>query len=250
MIIFETMGTVVSLTGRDLPAAAEAELRAVCRGYDERFSTYRADSELSRLNERAILLPAASPQLRATYDLAVAWRERTDGAFTPHRPDGQIDLSGVVKALAIRDCGAALQRLGARDWCLNVGGDVLVDGTDPERDGPWVVGIVDPADRARLISRFVVDAGHPAVCTSGTSERGQHVWRLDQGDVLRQVTVAAADVVTADVLATAILAGGRGTLDRALATYPIEVLAIDADGNPLATSAFWDSPATAAVAAG
>jgi len=39
------------------------------------------------------------------------------------------------------------------------------------------------------------------------------------------VTVVANDIVTADVLATAIVAGGRATLDLATDSWPIDVLA-------------------------
>jgi thiamine biosynthesis lipoprotein len=53
-----------------------------------------------------------------------------------------------------------------------------------------------------------------------------------------QVSVAAADVVTADVLATAIVAGGIPMLNRATAMWDIDVLAVRADGDLLATQGF------------
>ena len=58
------------------------------------------------------------------------------------------------------------------------------------------------------------------------------------GDLLVQVTVAAPDIMTADVLATAILAGGRRTLDVALTRWDVQVLACSASGEFLATEAF------------
>ena len=70
----------------------------------------------------------------------------TSGAFTPHRPDGAVDLSGIVKALGIQAAAAVLDAHGVRDYVLNAGGDVVVSGAQP--DGrPWVVGIVDPDGR-------------------------------------------------------------------------------------------------------
>ena len=50
--------------------------------------------------------------------------------------------------------------------------------------------------------------------------------------------MAAADIVTADVLATAIVAGGLPMLDRATDGWDIEVLAVRAGGELLATPGF------------
>jgi thiamine biosynthesis lipoprotein len=47
--------------------------------------------------------------------------------------------------------------------------------------------------------------------------------------------VRAADIVTADVLATAILAGGREHLDDVTARFSIDVLTVAADGEITAT---------------
>jgi thiamine biosynthesis lipoprotein len=55
-------------------------------------------------------------------------------------------------------------------------------------------------------------------------------------DTFSQVTVAAADIETADVLATAILAGGVTTMKLAQQTYDIDVLACAHDGR------IWASP--------
>lgn len=181
----------------------------------------------------------ASPQMRSAYRLALDWCEKTEGAFSATRPDGSIDLSGVVKALAIQGGGDALRVLGLRDWCLNAGGDVLTDGT--RADGtPWVVGIVDPQDRLALLTQYACDPTHPAVATSGVAERGEHVWRTGEAgaEAFVQVTVGAPDIVTADVLATAILAGGQPTLDLALATWDVEVIAATRAGALLSTPAF------------
>ena len=72
---------------------------------DARFSLYRLDSELSRVASGALSMTESSVELRDTYADALAWRALTDGAFTPNRPDGVIDLNGVVKAKAMRAPG-------------------------------------------------------------------------------------------------------------------------------------------------
>ena len=236
-----SMGTVLSIRfGRTVdPAAREAARDAVTRVFgrwDARFSLYRDDSELSRINRGELRLTQASPALRDCYALALDWRDRTDGVFTPHRADGVLDLSGVVKALAIDEAGGTLHALGLGDWSLNAGGDVLVAG-DQAPGLDWVAGIVDPEDRARTLAVVPLALPLRAVATSGSAERGDHIWSSGSGgaSAYRQVSVLARDIVTADVLATAIIAGGEATLNRSTETWPVEVLVVLRDGSLLAT---------------
>ncbi|NQX10263.1 FAD:protein FMN transferase [Microbacteriaceae bacterium VKM Ac-2855] len=223
------MGTVVSLHADD--NAPLATIVSVFAAADERFSLYRADSEASRIARGELAMTASSSEMRDAYADAIAWRTATDGAFTPHRPDGVIDLAGTVKARAIAVAGDALEAARCADWLLTVGGDILGAG---DYDGaPWSIGIIDPDDRNALLCAVLLTGGKRAVATSGTAERGDHIWRRPfdpHGATFRQVSVLAGDIVTADVLATAILAGGRPSLDRALERYDVDVLACAVDG--------------------
>ncbi|MFP3463345.1 FAD:protein FMN transferase [Arthrobacter globiformis] len=266
------MGTVISLTvptdAHKPPQAAADELEAATAvverlftELDSIFSLYRPDSEASRLARGELPLPAASAEMRARYEETAEWRLLTEGAFTPERPDGALDLSGIVKGHAIREAGTSLLALGMASWCLNAGGDVLVSGSpNPGTDAPWRAGIVDPADRRTLLAGFPLGGGlvaspplgspplggktadggtRVALATSGSAERGDHIWSATPGAVeFLQVSVAAADVVTADVLATAIMAGGVQMLNRATAMWDIEALAVRANGDLLATRGF------------
>ncbi|MGJ6981633.1 FAD:protein FMN transferase [Aestuariimicrobium soli] len=253
-LVFPTMGTVCSLAvqGGLAPDLVD-EVRATFTTLDERFSLYRPTSEASRVSRRELAFADASPEYRSAYWVAHDWGTLTDGAFNPFRLDGTIDLHGVVKALAMDATAELLRAVG--DWCLNVGGDVLAHGRQDEHR-PWVAGIVDPDDQQELISQVELSGDLPAVATSGTALRGEHIWRLpadrdpafhashaqghDPGIVhrFRQVSVHATDIVTADVLATAILAGGRATLRAVTAEHQIEVLAIGEGGDLWATPGF------------
>jgi FAD:protein FMN transferase len=226
--VFETMGTVVSITFRGKPAAAEAlaAAEAAFAEWDARYSLYRADSELSRIASGELRLTDASEQLRATYAIASEWRSATDGAFTAHRPDGVLDLSGVVKALALASAAEQLELAGVRDWSINAGGDVVVSPGEET----WNIGIVDPTDRETLLTSIALTNPRRACATSGTAERGDHIWKWDASADFSQVTVVADDIVTADVLATAIVAGGAQTLDRASEHWAIDVIAVDRTG--------------------
>jgi thiamine biosynthesis lipoprotein len=233
-LVFDTMGTTVSLR---LPSARPPSgFERVFADADARFSLYRHESEASRIARGYLSLGESSEQFRSVYALANDWRLATDGAFTPHRPDGVIDLSGVVKAWAMAEAESLLERRGIESWCLNVGGDVSTRGS--QGDGtPWTIGLVDPFDRARLLASATLDPERSAVATSGSAERGDHIWRLGDPAQRRfaQVTVAACGIITADVLATAIIAAGPYGLDAITAAWPIDVLAVLDDGSLLAT---------------
>ncbi|GGJ41418.1 FAD:protein FMN transferase [Paenarthrobacter histidinolovorans] len=245
---FRSMGTVVSLTvasgGYAQTAVDELESAAAVvedkfTELDLAFSLYRNGSEASRLARGELTLAYASESMRALYAEAAEWRLATDGAFTAERADGTLDLSGIVKARAVREAAMSLEALGLRDWCLNAGGDVLVSGSPgPGTEEPWLAGIVDPQDRRALLGAYPM-ATLPALATSGTAERGQHIWSVGgAAPEFNQVSVAATDIVTADVLATAIVAGGTRTLDQAVEKWKVEVLAARPDGTLLATPGF------------
>ncbi|MBK8460777.1 MAG: FAD:protein FMN transferase [Micropruina sp.] len=229
------MGTVVSLSG-DLPERATSAVENAFADLDERFSLYRPESEASAIARGDLPLTRASQEMRGAYELAQSWRVATEGAFTPQRPDGVLDLSGVVKAMAIERAGTVLDEFGATHWSVNAGGDVLTRSAGDA--APWVIGIVDPSDRDALLTQCRLGPDARAVATSGIAERGEHIWRIGADDTFAQVSVVAPDIITADVLATAILAGGRHCLELACRTWSIEVIAVTRSGSIFATDAF------------
>ena len=262
---FRCMGTVISLAlpagaagdgaagdGGALLDDATAAVERVFAGLDATFSLYRPDSEASRLARGEVTLRDASAAFRARFADATGWRLLTDGFFTPERPDGVLDLSGIIKGYAIDQAATALDSAGIEDWCLNAGGDVVVGGSPaPGTGSPWLAGIVDPQDRRSLLSGFSLGGTgrFTALATSGTAERGNHIWRAGANRSgggragfgpldFRQVSVAAADILTADVLATAVVAGGRRMLDWATDSWDVEVLAVLGGGELLATPGF------------
>jgi thiamine biosynthesis lipoprotein len=230
--VFEAMGTVVSIE----PPLRVPELERIFADLNSRYSLYLPDSELSRIADGSLRLIDASQDLRDTYSMALEWRSLTGGAFTPHRPDGVIDLSGIVKAIAMDAAGSLLA--DSDDWILNVGGDVLTSGQSA------TVGIVDPFDRTQLLTSVRLGGSRRAVATSGSAERGDHIWGAGG---FAQVTVVADDIITADVLATAIVSGGVETLNASTSAWDIDVIAIDLGGNLFATPGLTASIAAAAA---
>ena len=239
------MGTVVSVASpEEVPPEVLEAVASAYRDADERFSLYRAHSEASRIARGEQPMTAASLEFRRAYELALDWRRETGGAFTPHRPDGVTDLSGIVKAMATETAAGVLTGAGIADWCLSAGGDVLASGASaPGSVGATRVGIVDPADRRRLLGSLLLERGRRAVATSGSAERGDHIWRAVRAAVpagvsprhFVQATVVAADIVTADVVATAVIAAGPPGLDDLTARFDVDVLTVDSAGALLAT---------------
>ncbi|MGR2753082.1 FAD:protein FMN transferase [Agromyces arachidis] len=237
---FEAMGTVVSLrlgaparTDGAGPDAATDAVRSAFTRWEARCSLFLHDSELSRVARGELGLPEAGDEVRDAYAIALRWRDATGGSFTPHRGDGVIDLDGVVKALAAEEAGRALDEAGRTGWAIGAGGDVLVGG-----GGELAVGIVDPLDRGAMLARVDLDGDRRrAVATSGSAERGDHIWTVAglAATPFAQVSVAARDLLTADVLATAIVSGGFDALDAIAARFDVDVLAVTREGGLLAT---------------
>jgi FAD:protein FMN transferase len=190
-------------------AQAYAELRAA----DALFSTWKPDSQVSRLRRGEIGMASCDPLVREVADLCEAARVRTAGAFSPLLPDEAGDLrfdpTGLVKGWAADRAAAVLGELEGHAFCLNAGGDVVVGGRDAEDgDRRWRVGIEDPRDRSRMAEVVELSAG--AVATSGTAARGDHLIDPATGRPVAgdgSVSVVGPALMWADVWATALFVG-------------------------------------------
>ena len=211
--VAQVMGMPISLALRGRHAgdveseSAWAESLATLRDVDRVFSTYRADSFVSRLDRGDIDLVDCPPEVAEVLALGERARRESDGAFDVRRA-GRLDPSGVVKGWAVERAARPLRRLAETDFCLSAGGDMVCHVVDADR-APWRVGIEDPHDPTRVVA--VVPVRDGAVATSGLAHRGGHVVDARTGEVpraLASVTVVAGDLTTADVDATAAFALG------------------------------------------
>jgi thiamine biosynthesis lipoprotein len=231
----QIMGTAISLeiagtVPDDVAGRLADEVYAWMRLVDDTFSTYKSESEVSRLHTGSLTASAAGEDLQ--HVLAVCadlWRE-TDGYFDVYAT-GRLDPSGYVKGWAAQVASDRLVAAGAPDHSLNAGGDVRVRGHAPTGE-PWRVGVRHPWDPAAVC--FVVTGTDLGVATSGTYERGQHVVDPRAGGPasgLRSVTVTGPDLGRADAFATAAVAMGVAGLEW-LAELPdgYESAAVTDDG--------------------
>src|SRR5262249_50069642 len=139
------MGMPVVVEVRDEePADAVDAVFDWLRFVDATFSTYKEDSEISRLNRRELTLADTDPSVRDVLDRCDELREEAWGFFdVRYRGDGLVDPSGYVKGWSIDRAGAILEDAGVRNYALNAGGDLIVRGDDLPGKG-WRVGIQHP----------------------------------------------------------------------------------------------------------
>lgn len=188
---------------------------------DQTFSTYRDDSQISRLNRGELTRAELHRDVREVLDRCEQLRRDTDGYFdiaAPYRAraapssgyggPGSVEPSGFVKGWAIAGAATRLRAAGALNFSVNAGGDALLSG-HPDGDELWRVGIQHPRSAAAIA--LTLGLRDMAVATSGTYVRGNHI--VDPGaDVapsgLLSVTIVGPDIATADAYATATFAMG------------------------------------------
>ena len=231
------MGTVFSLDLRD-PGVSEGALEAVVSWWhwvDEVFSTYRADSHISRLGRGEITVTDCPPEVAEILDLCAEAGRRSSGWFTA-LPAGRLDPSGMVKGWSVERASAMLVAAGSTAHAVNGGGDLRCVGS-PEPGAAWQVGIAHPLRPGELVA---VVAGHDlAVATSGIAERGSHVLDPYTGlpaEQLASVTLVGDDLTWVDAYATAALAMGPRCQDWIVGLDGVEGLVVDRAG------AAWTSP--------
>ncbi|MGW3910300.1 FAD:protein FMN transferase [Streptomyces sp. NPDC005070] len=230
------MGTVFSFDVRGgepgpVRVALEEAVTQLHR-VDEVFSTYREDSQISRLARGEITVGECDPQVAEVLELGAEAERVSDGWFST-RYEGRLDPTGIVKGWAAERAALRLAAAGASGVSVNGGGDVQVCGV-PAPHRPWRVGVSDPLRPGALAA--VVSAagvGELAVATSGTAERGAHIVDPRTGRPavtdLVAVTVVAPRLTWADAWATAAFAmGSRAGLDWLESLPDVEALLITA----------------------
>ncbi|MFI8188910.1 FAD:protein FMN transferase [Streptomyces sp. NPDC085946] len=232
----EAMGTVFSLDVRGgEPGAVRTALDEAVAGLhrvDEVFSTYRDDSQVSRLARGELTVGECDPEVAEVLELA-AEAERVSGGWFSTAYQGRLDPTGIVKGWAVERAARHLAAAGAAGVSVNGGGDVQLLGA-PGARRPWRVGIADPLRPGGLAAVIsAAGADELAVATSGTAERGDHIVdpRTGRSAVtdLVAVTVVAPRLTWADCWATAAFAMGSRQALAWLESLPdVEALLITA----------------------
>ena len=206
----QIMGLPVVVDVRDDEEAGSAldELFDLLRWVDATFSTFKEDSEISRINRGELRREDAHQDVRHVLERCEWLRSETDGYFDLHAPDGSIDPSGLVKGWSVDRAAAILDSAGLHNYAVSAGGDMRVLGRAvPEL--AWSIGIQHPLDRQLVAT--VIEATDLAIATSGAYARGDHVWNPHTGRApagILSVTIVGPELALADAYATAAFAMG------------------------------------------
>jgi thiamine biosynthesis lipoprotein len=154
------------------------------------------------------------------------------------RPGVRIDLGGIAKGYAVDRSIERLRGLGIEHAMVNAGGDTRLLGD--RRGKPWVVGIRDPRNEGRMVTRLPLE--EEAISTSGDYERYfeedgvryHHILVPGTGRSARGVrsaTVIGADATLTDALSTTVFVLGVEHGMQLIAQLPgVEAVVVDDQG--------------------
>ena len=210
----QTWGTVVVIEATSSvldEVAVSTAVDAVERIFflvDQDFSTYKEDSQVSRIRRGELEIEGASESVQQVWALCEFSRELTMGAFDPWKAEGGFDPSGLVKGWAAEVGAQMLVEAGVESVLINTSGDIVLRGGKPD-GGPWNIGIASPDDVEKYVKFFDVVDG--SVATSGDYEKGAHIVDPHTGLIAigaRSATVIGPDGAICDALATALMVDG------------------------------------------
>lgn len=242
-IVFGDVNLRLKMTA-DLPKKEAFQLMgkafAIAKSYDEIFSTYRLDSEITKLNLTA---NKEKPQkmtkrMAAALKAAETMRIKTHGSFdagyeTPkvQRPiykinrkneltflekTGRINPTGLVKGLCVDEITKLLMgNTKVKKVVVAASGDIRVaskDGSSQE------VLLENPKKKGQ---RKTLWLKNEAISTSGEYRRGHHLINTGKGrGGAIQVSVRAKDCLTSDTLDTALFYLHKPAMLKVLKNFP------------------------------
>lgn len=225
--VIHSMGIPISI---DIPECQDDKVFAEClqrlTHIDERFSTYKSDSEVSRYNQGDV--PVPSNEFAAVMNACATYQSSTDDYFSAYYND-TYDPTGYVKGWAIHEVGKIIQKNGYQTYLINAAGDIEAAS---DGDKTWQLAIQHPFDRSQTIASLSIKNG--ALATSGTYERGLHIFNphtKQAASGIRSASVWGPDIITADVFATAIIAmGTQNAIDFMSRQTGYHCLFVEQDG--------------------
>jgi len=217
---FEVWGTIVFIECASSNVSKEQlqqgidRAHAFCLGVDEVFSTYKANSQISRLRRGELRIQECDENVKEVWEICDKARELTGGAFNPWAVTGGFDPSGLVKGWAADECADILLAAGADHIHVNAAGDLALRGgffdEESQTVQPWSIGVVNPDNKMEVLQVFSITDG--AIATSGTYERGAHITDPFTGMIAigaKSATIVGPNGALCDALATAVMVAGK-----------------------------------------
>lgn len=204
---------------------------------DRKYSTYKSDSEISRINA-GLPKECWSAEMRTVMQLCEQTKQQTDGFFDIKHND-KLDPSGLVKGWAINNAAKRLMKKNVKNFYIEAGGDIQVHGVNREGKS-WLIGIRNPFNLNEIIKTIAVSS--EGVATSGTYVRGQHIYNPHRPNAttrdIESLTVIGSNIYEADRFATAAFAMGRHGIEFIEKVSGLEAYMVDSERIATYTSGF------------
>jgi len=158
---------------------------------------------------------ASITQALKAIDYRAVILDKTASTVRFSHPEVKIDLGGIAKGYAVKQCIALLKAAGIKHALVSAGGDTILLGD--RRGRPWYVGIKHP--RAKDKSAVQLPLSDEAISTSGDYERYfiedgvryHHIINPKTGDSVRKVvsvSIIGKDATYVDALSTTVFVKG------------------------------------------
>ena len=152
------------------------------------------------------------------YELAVL----EGGIIHKAYPEMRIDAGAIAKGYACDVVADTLEAYGCTDFCIEIGGELVVKGVNP-KGANWHIAINKPLEDSLCLNREIQDVIELTNCGMATSGNYRNYYEMDGKKYshtidprtgypvqhsLLSATIVAPDCMTADAWATACMVGG------------------------------------------
>lgn len=178
-----------------------------------------------------------------------------DGMVRKQDPRMMLDCSAIAKGYGADVVADVLRRHGVKNFMVEIGGEIVTSGVNPDRL-PWKVGVIKPTDDSLSVShelQTILNVTDVAMATSGNyrnfyyegGKKFAHTIDPQTGypvqHSLLSATVLAKTCAIADAYATSFMVMGRERAQRVLERHP-ELMAYFIYDNGYGDHAVWFSP--------
>lgn len=205
--VIMAMPVTVNIAENNVDGKHILEVFSYLRKIDNKFSTFKKTSEISKINRGQISKKDYSLLVKKILLLCEKTKKETKGYFDINI-NGKLDPSGIVKGWAINEAAKILKSKGYKNFYVEIAGDVQVFGKNMKKS--WTIGIQNPFDKSKIVKKLQVS--NKGVATSGNYANGAHILNpklKKMADEVAGITVIGPNVYEADRFATAAFAMGE-----------------------------------------